>query len=1079
MPYTVVAPALERIIPQGSAVPGKKRSTSVPVWTGCGWATTSLFMNPAEHFASVSSWPEFVGQQSRLEVHARGRPFEWIVGHYLRTAPAYRAKLRYVWLLSEVPASIHERLNLPNPDEGIDLVAETHTGEYWAIQAKYRTDADSTLTHSELSTFTSLAFAICRGISFGLICTTTDRITDLFKGSDRIGELTSEVWTALDKEFFGSWCETLGRDTVPPLPVARVPLPHQKRAVSTAVAHFVERGAARGKLISPCGSGKSLTACWIAQRLGARRVLVAVPSIALIRQTLETWMREALARGEPADWLCVCSDADVAKTEKAELVAHVHELGLPCDTDPTVLATHLSELRERAGQVVVLTTYQSSPVLAQAVRTAGFGFDLAVLDEAHRSTGHKAKHFSHLLFDENLPLPRRLFMTATERRFQGSSDEVVSMDDPALYGETFELLTFKDAIAATPPILSDYRILTIGVRASEVARLVAANRWLDLGAEGLDEITAQALASLIALRRATREHGVRHTVSFHSSIARAKQFRELCGRLNGAFASENPIAPHHVNGGMGSAARQRELQQFLAAKPSLVTNARCLTEGVDVPSIDCVFFADPKGSTIEIVQAAGRALRLDPASGKTLGYILLPLVVPDGATLDEVAETSAFKFVLFVLRALATHDERIVEWFRATAEGRAPEIGGLVHFDLGEVALPVGVDAEKFAREIEVRCWTAVAKLQPRPYALASRFAQDLGIRTMRQYYRTQKQMRDEGLWPPDLPAHPEQVYVGRGWSSWGAFLATGTVTQQRTIQSSRKKFRSYEEARAWVRTLKLRSSMHWYRFRNGDIPERGTLPPDIPYCPDRSYVGKGWVSWDDFLGVDWRPFTEARSFARTLRFPGQRAWKQYCKGDRPDLPSKPEDIPAAPWKAYEDRGWAGWRDWLGTEKPVRELGGPKPTAKPRAPRKSRPSRMRDFEAAREFARSLRLESSTQWYAYLNKQRPDNPELPSDVPRSPHNVYAGQWRGWGDWLGTGNVAPFEKKFRLFEEARVFARTLGLRTGEDWQNWSAVPGNRPPDIPSRPESTYRQHWISWADFLRPPAVDAPAPTPPPF
>src|SRR5690606_20884166 len=119
-------------------------------------------------------------------------------------------------------------------------------------------------------------------------------------------------------------------------------------------------------------------------------------------------------------------------------------------------------LRDRPGQIIVLTTYQSSLVLSSAAKQAGFAFDFAVLDEAHRTTGRKVKSFAHLLFDENLPLPRRLFMTATERRFQGSSDDVVSMDDSTLYGGTFELLSFKAAIAATPPILSDYRILTIG-----------------------------------------------------------------------------------------------------------------------------------------------------------------------------------------------------------------------------------------------------------------------------------------------------------------------------------------------------------------------------------------------------------------------------------------------------------------------------------------------------------------------------------------------------------------------------------------------------------------------------------------
>lgn len=1081
-------------------------------------------MNLADHFASVATWPDFVARQSMLPGEKRGLPFELVVRHYLRIAPIYRAKLKSAWLLAEVPAVVRERLNLPRPDEGIDLIAETHAGEYWAIQAKYRTDTDATLTHRELSAFTSLAFAVCREVSFGLVCTTTERVTDLFEGAMRIGELTNETWAALDTEFFTMLRESLASAAPPSPPVARDPLPHQERAITAAFAHFAERGAARGKLISPCGSGKSLTACWIAQKLGARRVLVAVPSIALIRQTLETWMREALARGAPADWLCVCSDADVAKTEKAELVAHVHELGLPCDTDPAALTAHLAALRERSGPVVVLTTYQSSPVLAAAARAAEFAFDFAVLDEAHRTTGRKAKNFSHLLFDANLPLPRRLFMTATERRFQGSSDDVVSMDDSALYGETFELLTFKDAIAATPPILSDYRILTIGVRASEVARLVESNRWLDLGADGLDEVTAQALASLIALRRATREHGVRHTVSFHSSIARAKQFQELCGKLNAALEGEPAIAPHHVNGGMGSAARQRELAEFLAVAPSLVTNARCLTEGVDVPSIDCVFFADPKGSTIEIVQAAGRALRLDPASGKTLGYILLPLVVPDGATLDAVAETSAFKFVLFVLRALATHDERIVDWFRATAEGRPPEIGGLVQFDLGEVALPVGVDAEKFAREIEVRCWTVMAKLKWRPFAEAREWARDSGINKSTDWIRAWK---DGGI-PRDIPIAPYTVYRGKGWIDWGDFLGFRRP-------ATRKKILHYEEARAFAITLGLKDGTEWRDYARRGIEGKTPLPANIPRNPYQIYRGKGWVNWSHWLGrgqavlgsgndgAELLPFAEARDFARSLKLSGQRAWRHYCAGRMPNLPARLSGVPAGPEHYYKGQGWSGYGDWLGNGQvhtprrayqkyeSAREFARtlklqkfaewrqyvsgqlpnlpPLPPDIPRNPnqtyaadgfnwgdwfgtdaaeRSKRRCKFRAFEEAREFVRALNLSSSTVWAVYTRGELPEKPPLPADIPKNPKSSYGDKWNGWGDWLGTGTVAPFLKNFRSFEEARAFARTLGLKNGAAWDQWKRIRGNPPQDIPRHPATVYREHWTSWSDFLQLPA-----------
>lgn len=213
-------------------------------------------------------------------------------------------------------------------------------------------------------------------------------------------------------------------------------------------------------------------------------------------------------------------------------------------------------------------------------------------------------------------------------------------------------------------------------------------------------------------------------------------------------------------------------------------------------------------------------------------------------------------------------------------------------------------------------------------------------------------------------------------------------------------------------------------------------------------------------------PFDQARAFARSLKFTGQRQWKRYCKDQPSDLPPKPEGIPASPWYAYEDRGWAGWRDWLGTERPALEKPAPTTPMKPRVPRKPRPSRFRDFGSARAFAHSLQLESSTQWHAYLNKQRPEKPELPPDVPRNPRNVYEEHWQGWGDWLGTGNVAPFRKVFRPFAEARAFARTLGLRTGEDWNVWCRVPGNRPPDIPSKPDITYKtQGFTTYSDFLQ--------------
>jgi predicted helicase len=194
-------------------------------------------------------------------------------------------------------------------------------------------------------------------------------------------------------------------------------------------------------MIMPCGTGKSLTAFWIARRLRARSILVAVPSLALIRQSLTDWTREFLAHGEVPDWLCVCSDETTGRLERDEFVGEVYELGVDATTDPAEIARFLAARNGRRR--IVFTTYQSSAVLAKAARKARFRFDLGSMDEAHRTVGSQEKAFAQLLFDKNVGIKRRLFMTATERVVHGAYDEVVSMDDPKVYGERFYQLSFK------------------------------------------------------------------------------------------------------------------------------------------------------------------------------------------------------------------------------------------------------------------------------------------------------------------------------------------------------------------------------------------------------------------------------------------------------------------------------------------------------------------------------------------------------------------------------------------------------------------------------------------------------------
>ena len=254
--------------------------------------------------AKCSSWDAFRRALAKKSEKEKGDLFENLVRAYLLLDPEYATKLRKVWLLDEVPSALRKKLKLPGNDQGIDLIAETNTGEFWAIQCKYRENTSRPLTwRGDLSTFAGLAFGLCQNISFGLVCSTTERITTVLKHQDRIGFCALDVWQSLDEEFFARLRKLLGHKPAKVAPLK--PRPHQKKAIADARKYFVGKKQKRGKLISPCGSGKSLTAYWIARDLKAKKILVAVPSLALIRQTLKVWLRESLAHGDKVEWICV------------------------------------------------------------------------------------------------------------------------------------------------------------------------------------------------------------------------------------------------------------------------------------------------------------------------------------------------------------------------------------------------------------------------------------------------------------------------------------------------------------------------------------------------------------------------------------------------------------------------------------------------------------------------------------------------------------------------------------------------------------------------------------------------------
>jgi predicted helicase len=631
-------------------------------------------MNIDRFIRSCASWDDFSQRMRPLSNGDKGRIFERLTQLYLQTQPKYRTTLRDVWLREEVPSKVRAKLNFPTTDEGIDLIARDRRGKYWSIQAKWRTETNQALTLSLTDSFTRCSFVTCRKINFALIADNKTKPIAKSKFLRNMGEIGFDGWASAD----WSLITRAIKDKRPVAPKPATPRLDQLRAIEAAKVHFLRDKQSRGRLIAPCGTGKSLDGFWIAEALKAKTVVVIVPNLGLIEQGVRDWMKEFLARGRKPEWICICSDDSVDSTQKDEIVSSVYATGLPVDTDPKVVADFL---RGRTNETkVIFSTYQSGKQLAAAARRAGITLDLVIFDEAHRTAGLRNNTFATLLNARKLKARWRLFMTATERvvRFNGD-DEVYSMDNEDDYGKCFFEMNVKEAIAApaadgTKGIISDYEILTMVVSDHEIKQHIAKNRLLNLTRK-LTDAEAREVATGIALKRVYQKHCIGHALSFHRSIAAAKSFSVQQSKLNG-------IPPHvtnfHVNGGQTAGERKILLDKYRASPRALMTKARCLLEGIDVPAIDCVVFADPRQSMTDIVQAAGRAMR--KADGKKCGYILVPIVVPDKVDFKEFAETTTFRTVMRVIVALAESDDRIKDELRAICHGHVSK-SKIIHID--------------------------------------------------------------------------------------------------------------------------------------------------------------------------------------------------------------------------------------------------------------------------------------------------------------------------------------------------------------------------------------------------------------
>ena len=618
----------------------------------------------------VRAWPD---------PRERGREFEPLVARVLETDSLYRHRFAKVWRFAEWPGR-------RSGDIGVDLVAQRFDGGLTAIQVKCY-DPGATLYESQLATFLANTNA---DFDERLVVSTTPR------WSNNLLALISNQRPPVQRlDLFGLEATTVDwdrylEDEAAPLAERprKTPRPHQEAALSAVRAGLEAND--RGKLVMACGTGKTYTALLAAEEIAGRggRVLFAAPSISLVAQALREWTADA---SMPIRAFAVCSDARVGRGDGDG--ARPYDLPIPATTDPARLAEAAAADRPDA-LTVVFSTYQSMGVIRDAQAAGMPEFALAVCDEAHRTTGYaldgEERSAFLLVHDaEAVRARKRLYMTATPRIYAPAARAkaaeadafVASMDDEETYGPELHRLGFADAVERE--LLSDYKVAILVVDEAQIAREyqaeLADGEGLAVGDVGR---VVGCLNGLAKLDPEEREFGddprpMRSAVAFSNTIAASKRFTELVEQLQDDAGRERrgiQAEAHHVDGKSGVLERARQLEWLGApdearqAEPlvmerqcHVLSNARCLTEGIDVPALDAVLFLQPRKSQIDVVQAVGRVMRR--AEGKRYGYVILPVVVPAGddpsAALDRSA---AYAHVWEVLQALRSHDERFDAW---------------------------------------------------------------------------------------------------------------------------------------------------------------------------------------------------------------------------------------------------------------------------------------------------------------------------------------------------------------------------------------------------------------------------------
>lgn len=676
-----------------------------------------------KYFDQINSFNDFYELAYRLKTeHPKnykkiiGDIFEWLPFFLLVLDPEYNRGVEKIWMYDEIPREILEDLNLPTKDEGIDLLALIN-GEYVPIQAKFRSDKNTKIPWEELSTFAGLSFVTNDIVKKCIFVTNTYTLCDNIANSPKVVSIYGKDFEDIDANIFKNIKRYI-RDGKIDKYERKIPKDYQVLCILKCFLYFF-CGLSRGFIEVACGAGKTLIAYWLDKKMINTKTVIFVPSLYLLHQIYRSWILQS--DSENVDnltknyYLLIGSDVDI---DDGDILHKPKNIYKTTNTNEIKKFIHKNSGPDK--KLIVICTYQSSDKLITACKN--FIFDLGIYDECHKTVGQKNKHFGRTLFDSNLKINKRLFMTATPREVLSKNSKVIDMSNKKYYGERFFTFNFGEAIINE--CLTNYNIVSIVAKNSDIKKFIEENKLVQIKERKFIEEEenenkqkgikfkkfidkeANYVGIAIMILKEIKDGRTNHLVTYHNTISHSKKFCDFLKEIHDKLRQNNSeydfdIYIGTIDGKIKMSQRNKIINTFKESKFSVLCSARVLNEGVDIPIIDSVCFVDRRVSTIDIIQCIGRCMRW--YEGKKMAYVYIPTFIDDINDSDD----NSFRDIIKIVKAMKMVDVRLVSYFKIVEYGKVQKANSLVSYKYFDDSVNISeqINLNEWEEKISCKIW--------------------------------------------------------------------------------------------------------------------------------------------------------------------------------------------------------------------------------------------------------------------------------------------------------------------------------------------------------------------------------------